>query len=128
MVEHSAQRLNERASVQALRIAAMARALDLPVQTLIEAGFTPEEAKKVKPKKGRGCTVCNNTGYKGRCGLYEVMEIDDEVRELILVGASAVELKKKAIERGMITLRRSGLVKVMEGATTLEEVARETVH
>src|SRR5437588_5677966 len=102
--------------------------LDLPVQTLIEAGFTPEEAKKVKPKKGRGCTVCNNTGYKGRCGLYEVMEIDDEVRELILVGASAVELKKKAIERGMITLRRSGLVKVMDGATTLEEVARETVH
>ena len=102
--------------------------LDLPVQTLIEAGFTPEEAKKVKPKKGRGCTVCNNTGYKGRCGLYEVMEIDDEVRELILVGASAVELKKKSIERGMITLRRSGLVKVMDGATTLEEVARETVH
>ncbi|HEV2113545.1 MAG TPA: type IV-A pilus assembly ATPase PilB, partial [Terriglobales bacterium] len=82
--------------------------LDLPPQALIEAGYTPEEAKKVKPKKGRGCTVCNNTGYKGRCGLYEVMEIDDEVRELILVGASAVELKKKAIERGMITLRRSG--------------------
>ena len=102
--------------------------LDLPPQALIEAGYTPEEAKKVKPKKGRGCTVCNNTGYKGRCGLYEVMEIDDEVRELILVGASAVELKKKAIERGMITLRRSGLIKVMDGATTLEEVARETVH
>ena len=102
--------------------------LDLPPQALIEAGYTPEEAKKVKPKKGRGCTVCNNTGYKGRCGLYEVMEIDDEIRELILVGASAVELKKKAIERGMITLRRSGLIKVMDGATTLEEVARETVH
>jgi len=102
--------------------------LDLPVQTLIEAGYTPEEAKKVKPKKGKGCSICNNTGYKGRCGLYEVMEIDDEIRELILVGASAVELKKKAIERGMITLRRSGLIKVMEGATTLEEVARETVH
>jgi type IV pilus assembly protein PilB len=102
--------------------------LDLPPQALIEAGFTPEEAKKVKPKKGKGCSTCNNTGYKGRCGLYEVMEIDDEIRELILVGASAVELKKKAIERGMITLRRSGLVKVMDGATTLEEVARETVH
>src|SRR5919109_706252 len=103
-------------------------AVDLPVQALIEAGFTPEEAKKEKPKKGRGCTVCNNTGYKGRCGLYEVMEIDDEIRELILVGASAVELKKKAIERGMVTLRRSGLTKVRDGVTTLEEVARETIH
>ena len=102
--------------------------LDLPVQTLIEAGYTPEEAKKVKPRKGKGCGVCNSTGYKGRCGLYEVMEIDDEIRELILVGASALELKKKAIERGMLTLRRSGLIKVMDGATTLEEVARETVH
>jgi type IV pilus assembly protein PilB len=102
--------------------------LDLPVQALIEAGLTPEEAKKVKVRKGRGCSVCNNSGYKGRCGLYEVMEIDDEIRELVLVGASAVELKKKAIERGMLTLRRSGLVKVMEGVTTLEEVARETIH
>ncbi len=105
-----------------------AETLDLPVQTLIEAGFSPEEAKKAKPKKGKGCTVCNSTGYKGRCGLYEVMEVDDEIRELILVGASAVELKKKAIERGMLTLRRSGLVKIMEGVTTLEEVARETIH
>jgi type IV pilus assembly protein PilB len=102
--------------------------LDLPVQALIEAGFTPDEAKKIKVRKGRGCTVCNNSGYKGRCGLYEVMEVDDEIRELILVGASAVELKKKAIERGMLTLRRSGLIKVMEGITTLEEVARETIH
>ncbi len=105
-----------------------AEELDLPPQALLDAGFTPEEIKKFKPKKGKGCTTCNNTGYKGRAGLYEVMEIDDEIRELILVGASAVELKKKAIERGMITLRRSGLVKVMTGITTLEEVARETVH
>ena len=56
------------------------------------------------------------------------MEVDDEIKELVLVGASAVELKKKAIERGMITLRRSGLIKVKEGMTTLEEVARETIH
>jgi type IV pilus assembly protein PilB len=102
--------------------------VDLPPQALIEAGFTPAEAKTVKVSKGKGCGVCNNTGYRGRCGLYEVMEIDDEIRELILVGASAVELKKKAVERGMITLRRSGLIKAMAGATTLEEVARETVH
>jgi type IV pilus assembly protein PilB len=102
--------------------------MDVPGQTLIDAGFTPEESKTVKIQKGKGCGICNNTGYKGRCGLYEVMEVDDEIRELVLVGASAVELKKKAIERGMITLRRSGLIKVAAGMTTLEEVARETIH
>ena len=102
--------------------------MDVPPQTLIDAGYTPEEAKTVKIHKGKGCSVCNNTGYKGRAGLYEVMEVDDEIRELVLVGASAVELKKKAIERGMITLRRSGLIKVAAGMTTLEEVARETIH
>src|ERR1700756_2363321 len=100
----------------------------MPPQAKVEAGFTPEEAKTVKIFKGKGCAVCNGTGYKGRAGLYEVMEVDDDIRELILIGASAVELKKKAIERGMITLRRSGLVKVKEGVTTLEEVARETLH
>jgi type IV pilus assembly protein PilB len=105
-----------------------AEEVQVPAQTLIEAGFTPQEAKTVKIRKGKGCGVCNNTGYKGRTGLYEVMEIDDDMRELILVGASATELKKKAIEHGMITLRRSGLCKVMDGLTTMEEVARETVH
>ena len=100
----------------------------MPYPALIEEGYTPEEAKTVKIQKGKGCGVCNNTGYKGRNGLYEVMEVDDEIRELVLVGASAVELKKKAIERGMITLRRSGLIKVALGQTTLEEVARETIH
>ncbi|HLY97842.1 MAG TPA: type IV-A pilus assembly ATPase PilB [Candidatus Angelobacter sp.] len=100
----------------------------LPPHALLEAGFTPEESKTAKVFKGKGCSTCNGTGYKGRAGLYEVMEIDDEIRELILIGASAVELKKKAMENGMLTLRRSGLVKVMEGVTTLEEVARETIH
>jgi type IV pilus assembly protein PilB len=96
---------------------------------LLDAGYTPAEVKAgVKVMKGRGCAKCNGKGYKGRTALYEVMEIDDELRELILVGASAVELKKKAVERGMITLRRSGLIKVALGNTTLEEVARETVH
>src|SRR5437763_8663 len=100
----------------------------MPPPGLLEAGFTPEEAKNTKPKKGRGCNTCNGSGYKGRCGLYEVMEVDEDLRELVLVGASAMELKKKAIERGMLTLRRSGLRKIMDGMTTLEEVARETVH
>jgi type IV pilus assembly protein PilB len=102
--------------------------VDLNHQALLDAGFTAEEAKMAKVSKGKGCGACNSSGYKGRAGLYEVMEIDDDIRELILVGASATELKKKAIERGMITLRRSGLRKVMDGVTTLEEVARETVH
>jgi type IV pilus assembly protein PilB len=105
-----------------------AEQIDVPFQTLIDAGLSPDEAKNAKIMKGRGCETCHNTGYKGRTGLYEVMEIDDEIRELILVGASAMELKKKAIERGMITLRRSGLMKVMQGITSLEEVARETLH
>src|SRR4051812_1449945 len=96
-------------------------------KALVDAGFTQEEAAKVIPLKGSGCERCNNTGYKGRVGLYEVMEITDELRELILVGASALELRKKAVDEGMITLRRSGLHKVMEGVTTIEEVARETV-
>ncbi len=105
-----------------------AEVVDVPHQTLLEEGYTPEEAKSVKIQKGRGCGTCNNTGYKGRTGLYEVMEVDEEIKELVLVGASAVELKKKAIERGMFTLRRSGLIKVSQGLTTLEEVARETIH
>jgi type IV pilus assembly protein PilB len=100
---------------------------DVPEQALLDAGFTPEEAKTVKIMHGRGCNVCNNTGYKGRTGLYEVMEITDELRELILVGASSLELKKKALEQGMITLRRSGLIKLAAGQTSMEEVLRETV-
>ncbi len=105
-----------------------AEPVEVPPQALIDEGYTPEEAKTVQIMKGKGCATCNKTGYKGRTGLYEVMEVDDEIRELVLVGASAVELKKKAIERGMITLRRSGLIKVAQGWTTLEEVARETIH
>jgi type IV pilus assembly protein PilB len=96
-------------------------------QALVEAGFTPDEAQKVIPKKGKGCEKCNHTGYKGRVGLYEVMEIAEELRELILVGASGLELRRKAVEEGMVTLRRSGLHKVMDGVTTIEEVVRETV-
>ncbi len=99
----------------------------LPAPALTQAGFSPEDAAAVVPMKGKGCDKCNNTGYKGRVGLYEVMEVTDEVRELVLVGASALELRRKAIEEGMITLRQSGLRKVKGGLTSIEEVARETV-
>ncbi len=98
-----------------------------PAQALVQAGFSAEDAKSVVPKKGSGCEKCNKTGYKGRVGLYEVMDITDELRELVLVGASGLELRRKAIEEGMLTLRMSGLRKVKDGLTTIEEVARETV-
>ena len=86
-----------------------------------------EDANMVTPMRGSGCDRCNSTGYRGRVGLYEVMEISDELRELILVGASGLELRRKAIDEGMITLRQSGLRKVKDGLTTIEEVVRETV-
>ncbi|MBZ5537749.1 MAG: type IV-A pilus assembly ATPase PilB [Acidobacteriia bacterium] len=98
-----------------------------PHKVFVEAGFSPEEAKKVKLFKGKGCPLCNGTGYKGRVGLYEVMEISDDIRELVMVGASSLELRKKSIENGMISLRGSGLRKIKDGVTTLEEVLRETV-
>ncbi len=99
----------------------------IPVEGFVEIGFSEEEAQTMKAYKGKGCTVCNNTGYKGRIGLYEVMEITDELRELIIIGASAIELRKKAVDLGMITLRGSGLHKLRDGVTTIEEVVKETV-
>ncbi len=98
-----------------------------PPPALIQAGYSPEDAQSVTPMHGAGCEKCNNTGYKGRVGLYEVMEVTDELRELVLVGASSLELRRKAIDEGMITLRQSGLIKVKAGLTTMEEVVRETV-
>jgi type IV pilus assembly protein PilB len=98
-----------------------------PPQALMQTGFSAEDANTVVPNKGKGCEKCNNTGYKGRVGLYEVMDVTEELRELILVGASALELRRKAVDEGMITLRGSGLLKVKLGVTTIDEVVRETV-
>ena len=99
----------------------------MPAQALIDVGYSEEDAAGIKLLKGRGCSNCNNTGYRGRVGLFEVMEISEESRELILSGASSIELRHKAIEEGMITLRMSGLQKIRNGQTTVEEVVRETV-
>jgi type IV pilus assembly protein PilB len=98
----------------------------IPAQTLIEIGFTPEEAKAVQIFEPKGCDKCNNTGYKGRVGLFEVMELDEEIREMIMIGASTSELRQKAKEKGMLTLRQSGLEKIKLGMTSIEEVLRET--
>src|SRR5262245_51842338 len=100
---------------------------DVPAKTLIEIGMAPEQVGTFKLYKGGGCGVCNGTGYKGRVGLYEVMEIGEGIRDLIMVGATAVEIKRKALEEGMLTLRMSGLEKIKTGVTTIEEVLRETV-
>ena len=101
--------------------------VSMPVQALIDIGYPADEAPGVKLFKGKGCPTCNNTGYKGRVGLYEVLEITDSIREMILTGASSIELKQKASEEGMITLRGSGLRKLKDSLTTVEEVVRETV-
>jgi len=99
----------------------------IPLEALVDIGFTEEEARNVTIYKGRGCPFCGNTGYKGRMGLFEVLEISDNIRELVLVGASALEIRRKAMEEGMLTLRGSGLEKLRNGETTIEEVLRESV-
>jgi type IV pilus assembly protein PilB len=101
--------------------------VETPIQALLSIGFAESEAHGLKLVKGRGCEKCGNTGYKGRIGLFEVMDITEDMRELILSGATAVELRRKAIEEGMVTLRQSGLQKIREGLTTIDEVVRETV-
>ncbi len=98
----------------------------IAVERLIGLGFTPEEAKNITPMKGKGCQACNQTGYKGRVALYEVMPIKEDIRELILQGASADDIKKCAIRAGFKTLRMSGLTKIVEGVTTVEEVGGVT--
>ena len=101
--------------------------IDTSPQTLIQVGFAPDEVKSLKVKRGRGCEKCKHTGYKGRIGLFEVLAFTDEIRDMILTGASSIELKRRAIEEGMVTLRMAGLHKIRDGITTLEEVLRETV-
>jgi len=100
---------------------------EMPPAALVQAGFSEHEARTLKLFKGRGCERCSNTGYKGRVGLYEVLEVDDDLKEMILSGGSAFELRQKAMQSGMMTLRMSGLQKVRDGMTSVEEVVRETV-
>jgi type IV pilus assembly protein PilB len=101
--------------------------VEMTNQALLNLGYKKEEVGTFTVYKGRGCEKCNNTGYKGRVALIEVMAIDDDIRDLILSGGTAIDIKRKAIENGMLTLRKSGLAKIKEGVTTVEEVVRETV-
>ena len=93
-------------------------------EALIEAGLAEDLARNVAPVKGKGCRECSETGYKGRFAVYEVMEFREELKEFVLNGASATELKREAIRLGMLTLRRSALNKLREGITTVSEVYR----
>ena len=97
-------------------------------QLLIDLGVSPDEVKSFPTFKGKGCPICSNTGYKGRVGLYEVMPMKEEIKELILARSSTSEIKKEAIRLGMKTLRRSGIHKIKTGMTTIEEVLRATME
>ena len=99
-----------------------------PPEALKKIGFTDDEIKRgVTVMKGMGCDVCGKKGYKGRVGLYEVLEMSETLKDMILTGASAIELREQGVKEGMLTLRRSGCRKVLDGVTTVEETVRETV-
>ena len=100
--------------------------ISVPPEALIDIGFSEEEVDDLIIYKGKGCSECGDTGYKGRIALFEVMPVTDEIRELILRGASSMEIKETAVALGMKTLRDSGLQKIREGITTIEEVVRVT--
>lgn len=100
---------------------------DIPEESLLEAGVKPEEiAAGYQPMEGTGCPACNDTGYKGRVALYEVMVFGEELKDLVLQGCSTAELKSEAIRLGMESLRMAGLRKVKEGVTSMKEVLRVT--
>jgi type IV pilus assembly protein PilB len=101
--------------------------MEIDAQALADMGVTEEQLKEASVFRGQGCQTCNNTGYKGRVALYEVMRFADELKEMVLQGASTAELKTAAIRRGMATLRVAGIKKVLEGVTTPEEVLRVTM-
>ncbi len=101
--------------------------LEVPPQALIDIGVPPDEVNDYAVHKGRGCKVCSDTGYKGRIAMYEVLDCSEEIRELILNGASSTEIKREAMRQGMKTLRQSALGKLKDGVTTMEEVVRTTI-
>jgi len=97
-------------------------------EALAKMGMREDQIRGATIYAGRGCGTCNNTGYKGRVALYEVMPFSDPLKELVLQGASAAELKADMIRQGYASLRMAGIGKVLEGVTTPEEVLRTTVE
>jgi type IV pilus assembly protein PilB len=99
----------------------------IEAKVLTDMGFTNEQVARAQLMKGAGCRVCNGTGYKGRVALYEVMRFTDGLKEMVLQGSSTAELKTAAIKSGMVTLRMSGISKILDGVTTTEEIMRVTM-
>ena len=102
--------------------------VEVPRQVLLDLGVHPDAISDFVVQRGAGCRTCNNTGYKGRIAVYEIMQMSEELREFILNGASTLELKREAVRQGMKTLRMSALTKLAEGVTTLDEVTRMTAN
>jgi type IV pilus assembly protein PilB len=96
-------------------------------ELLMELQLPIEQARRYKFYYGKGCQRCNNAGYKGRTGIYELMEIDDDIRDMVSSDASVDEMRNLARAKGMTTLRESGLKLIFDGVTTIDEVVRETV-
>ena len=94
---------------------------------MAELKLEPKDIEGIDYVRGSGCDVCNNTGYKGRVGLFELMILNDDLRDMIMTNCSTDELRDKAREYGMVSLRDAGMLAAKEGTTTLEEVVRETV-
>jgi type IV pilus assembly protein PilB len=101
--------------------------VNIQPEQLEKLGATTEQCQGVTLYKGAGCEACNDTGYKGRIALYEVMPITEPIKELVLQGASSIEIKKEALSLGMQSLRQSGIRKMLQGVTTLEEVIKTSV-
>ena len=97
-------------------------------EALVDIGYSPEDAEKVKPYKAKGCATCSDTGYKGRVGLFEIMQVTNDIKDLILAKSQPKDIKEVALRNGMISLRKSGLAKIKDGVTSIEEVLRETVR
>jgi type IV pilus assembly protein PilB len=101
--------------------------VDVDRSVLVSLGMTKEQMEGARILQGAGCATCNGTGFKGRVALYEVMRFTENLRELVLQGASTAELKTAAIKGGMSSLRMSGISKVLEGVTTVDELLRVTM-
>jgi len=102
--------------------------ITVPRQALVDVGFAPDESKGLSCYQGKGCMECNDTGYRGRVALYEVMPITEDIKDAILQGASVNEMKELGRKHGMKTLREAGLQKIREGMTTIPEIMRVTSH
>ena len=101
--------------------------IHVPEDAFVDAGIDPERFKNIELSEGTGCSYCNKTGYKGRMGIFEVMRVDEDIRQLIEGDANSLEIEKAALEKGMINLREAALRKLEAGLTTFDEVLRETI-